>query len=340
MHQAVLEWAEAAGRDLPWRRTRDPWAVLVSEVMLAQTQVARVIPKWEAFLARWPTAGSCAGAPLGEVIAAWSGLGYNRRAVQLHRAAVEISRRFGGSVPADLAALLSLPGVGAYTGRAVLAFAFERPVGVVETNTARVLARAVAGRPLSPSEAQTQADSLVPPDRAWAWNQALLDLGATVCTTRRPACPTCPLGSTAGGSRICRWARSPGQEDPARGSAGTSGAQARFEGSNRQGRGRLLAALAADDGAKSARAMSTGTGSNGEPGTREIPPAGLAAAAGWPHDPARALEAALGLVRDGLAELAPDGTLRLARSADRSGIRHTDALTQIGVDRLRTPSRG
>jgi A/G-specific adenine glycosylase len=299
MQAAVLGWAEVAGRDLPWRRTRDPWAVLVSEFMLAQTQAARVIPKWESFMARWPTARSCARAPLAGVITAWSGLGYNRRALQLHRAAGLITSRHGGTVPGDLPALTALPGVGAYTARAVLAFAFERPVGVVETNTARVLARAVAGRPLSRAEAQREADRLIPPGQAWAWNQALLDLGATVCTARRPSCGTCPLGAGTARGRPCRWARSPGTEDPARGSAGTSRPQSRFEGSTRQGRGRLLAALTAEPA----------SAGGGTPTT--IPPAALAAAAGWPDDPARALEAARSLVDDGLAAMGRDGALCL-----------------------------
>ncbi len=298
---AVLAWAEQAGRDLPWRRTRDPWAILVSEVMLAQTQVARVIPKWEAFLATWPDADSCARAQVGEVIAAWSGLGYNRRAVQLHRAANLINARHAGSVPADLAALTSLPGIGPYTARAVLAFAYEHPVGVVETNTARVLARALAGRRLSGREAQALADSLVPAGRAWAWNQALLDLGASRCTALRPACGACPLGPAGPGTPVCRWARMPSESDPAVGSAGTSRSQSPFEGSDRQGRGRLLALL-----------TSGAEGAGGEqPGPRHVGPDALAAAAGWPHDPARALAAAHRLVADGLAEMAADGTLYL-----------------------------
>jgi A/G-specific adenine glycosylase len=292
---AVLQWAAQAGRDLPWRRTRDPWAVLVSEVMLAQTQAARVIPRWQEFMARWPTAGSCARAPVAAVIAAWSGLGYNRRAVLLHRAAGLISIQPGGAVPADLAALTALPGVGPYTARAVLAFAYDQQVGVVDTNTARVLARAVAGRALSPAEAQSQADSLVPPGRAWAWNQALLDLGATVCTARRPSCGACPLGVGAPGRQLCRWARSGATGDPAVGSAGTSRPQSRFEGSNRQGRGRLLAALAGAPAGSSFR----------------ISAAALPGAAGWPDDPERALDAARRLVEDGLAQMAPDGTLSL-----------------------------
>ena len=299
---AVLAWGETARRDLPWRRTRDAWAVLVSEIMLAQTQVARVVPKWEAFLARWPDAAACARAPVGEVIAAWTGLGYNRRAVFVHRAATAITARHGGTVPADLEGLTSLPGVGAYTGRAVLAFAFEQPVGVVDTNAARVLARAVAGRTLATGEAQARADALVPPGRAWDWNQAMLDLGATVCTARRPACDACPLGpQTTSAEALCAWARC-GGPDPAVGSAGTSRPQSRFDGSDRQGRGRLLARLAAPSG--------------GPIGRQD-----LAAAAGWPHHAARALAAAESLVADGLAEMAPDGTLALPAGR---GIGHTD----------------
>jgi A/G-specific adenine glycosylase len=330
IRKAVLQWAEVAGRDLPWRRTRDPWAVLVSEVMLAQTQVTRVIPKWVEFLARWPDAGSCARAPRADVIAAWSGLGYNRRAVQLHRAAGLIITRHGGSVPADLSALTALPGVGPYTARAVLTFAYERPVGVVDTNAARVLARAVAGRPLLGAEVQAHADRLVPTDGAWAWNQAVLDLGATVCTARRPACGSCPLGPVAHRAPKCRWARSPGMEDPARGSAATSRPQSGFEGSNRQGRGRLLAAFAA----LAAEPVVRG---GARRSAVEISPAGLATAAGWPDDPVRALEVARSLVEDGLVEVTPDGMLRLP---PHSGIGHTDGRRQFDVDRLTTPSRG
>jgi A/G-specific adenine glycosylase len=276
--------------------------VLVSELMLAQTQVVRVVPKWEAFLARWPDPPSCARAPLADVIGAWAGLGYNRRAVWLHRSAVIITERHDGRVPSDLTGLTSLPGVGDYTARAVLAFSFEQPVGVVDTNAARVLARAVTGRTLTPAEAQLEADGLVPAGQAWAWNQAMLDLGAGLCTSRRPACTECPLGAGAGHTRLCRWARS-GGPDPAVGSAGTSRAQSRFAGSDRQGRGRLLARLTA------AQAGSLeGAGSHA---AIEIGPHELAAGAGWPHDRQRALMAAMSLVDDGLAALTEDGSLRL-----------------------------
>jgi A/G-specific adenine glycosylase len=295
LQAAVLAWGRQARRPLPWRATRDPWAVLVSEIMLAQTQAARVIPKWEAFMVRWPNPGACAAAPAREVIAAWAGLGYNRRALLLHRAAAIISERYGGSVPRELHALMALPGVGPYTARAVLAFAFERPVGVLDTNAARVLARAVAGRPLDGQHAQGLVDSLVPRRRSWEWNQAVLDLGALVCTSRRPACRCCPLGPTAHRAALCSWART-GGPDPAAGSAGTSRPQSRFDGSDRQGRGRLVAALV------------TAQARNGPGG---VPPASIATEAGWPDDVPRAAAMARGLVADGLAVFDEDGTLRL-----------------------------
>jgi len=143
-------------RDLPWRRTRDPWAILVSEVMLQQTQALRVIPKWEAFIAAYPAPAACAEASLGDVLRLWQGLGYPRRARNLHAAARQISEV--GEFPATLDALLRLPGVGNYTARAVLAFAYEADVAVVDTNIGRVLAR-VAGHSLSPREVQAVADS-------------------------------------------------------------------------------------------------------------------------------------------------------------------------------------
>ncbi|MGH9083791.1 MAG: A/G-specific adenine glycosylase, partial [Acidimicrobiales bacterium] len=261
-------------RDLPWRRTRDPWRVLVSETMLQQTQVARVLGPYRVFVARFPTPAACAGAPAGEVVRAWAGLGYNRRALHLHAAASACVERHCGAVPASLDELRALPGVGAYTSRAVLAFAFEVPVGVVDTNAARVLARAVAGRALRPAEAQALADRLVPPRRAWAHNQAMLDVGAGYCTSRGPACGSCPL------RRRCKWGGGGrAGPDPAAGSAGTSRPQSPFAGSARQGRGRLVAAL--------------------RTGPVAVPD--LAAAAGWPGEPVRARRAAEALVAEGLA---------------------------------------
>ena len=235
---AVLGWGLPRLRDLPWRTTRDPWAILVAEVMLQQTQAERVVPKWRAFLADYPTPQACAVASLGDVLRLWQGLGYPRRARNLHDAAAEIVVRHGGDVPDDLDALRALPGVGAYTARAVRVFAFERDDAVVETNIARLLAR-VAGERLTTTRVQAMADRLVPPGGGWAWNQVVMDLGATVCRPM-PRCAQCPV------SARCGWHhRGHPEPDPAVGSAGVSTAQPPYAGSARQARGRVLHALAA-----------------------------------------------------------------------------------------------
>jgi A/G-specific adenine glycosylase len=223
-----------------------------------------------------------------DLVTAWAGLGYNRRAVNLHRCAVVVTQQHGGVVPADLAGLLALPGIGPYTARAILAFAHEVDgIGVLDTNAARVLAR-WAGRPLARAEAQRAADDAVPPGRSWAWNQAMLDLGATVCRARAPSCDVCPAASASASACAWRLAGNP-EPDPAVGSAGVSGGQSRFEGSDRQGRGRLVAAL------------------------RLGPVAGteVARLAGWPDDPARAERVAASLVTDGLAVRTVAGDLSL-----------------------------
>ncbi len=279
LRRSVLRLA-ADLRPLPWRRSRDPWAVLVSEVMLQQTQAGRVVAPFLAFMERFPTVPSCARADAGDVLVAWAGLGYNRRAVALHRAARTVVERFGGAVPDDLEHLGSLPGLGPYTARAVLAFAFERHVAVVDVNVSRVLARAVAGRPLATRAAQDLADSLVPRGRSWEWNQAIMELGASLCTARAPRCDSCPLRSR------CRWAAAGcPPPDP----AGPRTHQAAFGGSDRQGRGRLVAALRRGP----------------------VRPSEVAAACGWPEDPSRARQVADGLVADGLSRLARGGTLVL-----------------------------
>jgi len=264
---------------------------LVAETMLCQTQVSRVAERYGAFLERYPTPAACSAAPVGAVVAEWVGLGYNRRAVQLHAAATVVVTRHGGAVPADLDALRQLPGVGPYTARAVLAFAFERDVGVVDTNAARSLARAVAGRRLSASEAQAAADALVPPGQGWAWNQTMLDFGSGICRSRLPRCPQCPV------AEHCAWARAGHpQPDPAVASVGTARAQSAFSGSDRQGRGRLVAALRHGP----------------------LPPGAAAAAAGWPGDAERAARVVSGLVADGLVERGADGSLCLPGGAPRS----------------------
>ncbi|MFP4512406.1 MAG: A/G-specific adenine glycosylase [Acidimicrobiales bacterium] len=281
--QRVIDWGHRHLSDLPWRRTRDPWAVLVSEVMAQQTQVARVVPKWAAFLDRWPDPASCAAARLGEVLELWSGLGYPRRARHLHRAAGLIVDRHGGAVPEDRDALLALPGVGPYTASAVLAFAFEHDVGVVDTNIARVLAR-WHGHRLTANQARAAAAAAVPDGHGWWWNQTLMHLGSTICGPREPRCDECPAEA------CCTW-RTAGNPppDPATGSALVSGRQAPFAGSDRQARGRLLAAVA--DAA--------------------VPADDVARAAGLPSDPARAERVARSLVADGLIARDADGALRL-----------------------------
>jgi A/G-specific adenine glycosylase len=289
MGRLIAEWGTGIGGgsrrpELPWRSTRDPWAVLVSEVMAQQTQVSRVVPAYRLFLQRFPTPTACAEASLGEVLRAWQGLGYNRRALNLHRAATAMVADHRGEVPGTLRSLLALPGVGAYTARAVLAFAFEADVGVVDTNAGRVLARAAAGRSIRPGDAQRLVDEMVPPGEAWAFGQALLDLGASVCTASGPRCGQCPL---VGG---CRWEAS-GLDgpDPAVGSAGVSTAQSTFVGSDRQGRGRLIDRL--------------------RQGT--VAPDQVAGAAGWPEDPERAERVVLGLLGEGLIVRDSAGELSL-----------------------------
>lgn len=235
---AVLDWGVPRLRQLPWRQTRDPWEILVSEVMLQQTQVDRVIPKWRAFLDRFPTAASCAHAPLADVLRLWQGLGYPRRARNLHNAARMIADQLNerGRFPQDLDELMALPGVGPYTARAVLVFAFEQDAAVVDTNIARIFARLTSSR-LTPRQVQRLADDYLPMGRSWDWNQSLMDLGAAFCRPV-PLCSQCPLRST------CRWSNAPaGSPDPATGSAGVSVRQTPFEGSDRQARGRLMKAL-------------------------------------------------------------------------------------------------
>ncbi|MEZ7962593.1 MAG: A/G-specific adenine glycosylase [Ilumatobacter sp.] len=233
---AVLAWGLPRMRDLPWRNERDPWRILVAEVMLQQTQVERVIPKWVAFLDAFPTPRECAAAPLGDVLRLWQGLGYPRRARNLQATAAVVVEHHDGLLPDGLEDLLVLPGIGPYTARAVLAFAFERDVAVVDTNIARILAR-TAGERLTPKAAQERADAAVPLGDGWAWNQVIMDLGAGLCRPT-PICAECPLVAS------CAWSAAGRPDpDPAIGSAGVSGKQARFEGSRRQARGKVLKAL-------------------------------------------------------------------------------------------------
>jgi A/G-specific adenine glycosylase len=200
--ERLLAWYAAEGRaHLPWRHTRDPYAVLVSEVMLQQTQVERVLPKYREWMARFPTLAALAAASAGEAIQAWAGLGYNSRAVRLHTIARQAVVEYGGALPGTLDGLLALKGIGRYTAGAVVCFAFGLPVATVDTNIRRVLWRVFRG--IEPAEwpageratraALGLAQWALPPERAYDWQQALMDLGATVCASRRPLCEHCPL---------------------------------------------------------------------------------------------------------------------------------------------------
>jgi A/G-specific adenine glycosylase len=217
---AVLAWYDDVARDLPWRRTDDPYAILVSEVMLQQTQVARVVPRFEAWIDRWPTPEALAAADRRDVLAAWVGLGYNTRAVRLQDACTVVAR---DGWPADARGLRALPGIGPYTAAAVASFAFGERVAAVDTNVVRISGRLGLGDP----------DELLPDDdRAPTWNQAAMELGAVVCRARSADCPRCPAA---------RWCRSAGRVVvPPRAAAGS---RVRFEDTDRFVRGRIVAAL-------------------------------------------------------------------------------------------------
>jgi A/G-specific adenine glycosylase len=234
----LLEWYAANHRDFPWRHTRDPYAVLVSEVMLQQTQASRVAERFQAFLERFPTAAALSSAPDAQVLATWSGLGYNRRALALKRAASQVTN---SGWPRTVAGLEELAGIGPYTARAVASLAFGIPTGVVDTNVRRWLVRRFGLDPLgadgAPRSLQGLADALAtassaPPGtyEVASWTHATMEFGAAVCTSRRPACPTCPI------ARGC----------PSRGRAGKVPVprQARFAGSSRARRGAILRYLA------------------------------------------------------------------------------------------------
>jgi A/G-specific adenine glycosylase len=241
IQRTLLDWYAREGRDLPWRRVRDPYAILVSELMLQQTQVDRVIPKWEAWLAQFPTIEALADAPASDVIRAWSGLGYNRRAINLQRLAQAVVAVHGGRVPDDVAELKALPGIGPYTAGAVAAFAHNRPVAMVDVNIRRLLHRLFVGAEvptyrIAEASIWALARAALPPGRSADWHQALMDLGATICRPR-PLCDRCPVRDW------CRaapeWATLPPDAPRPTKSQGT------WEGSNRQYRGRILRALGA-----------------------------------------------------------------------------------------------
>jgi len=238
--EPVLDWFSRHARDLPWRGPgATPWSVLVSEIMLQQTPVARVVPVHLSWLARWPTPAALAAEPAGEAIRQWGRLGYPRRALRLHETASIVTARHGGSVPDDIDALRALPGIGSYTAAAVASFAFGQRHAVLDTNVRRVLARLVGGQPRprsTPSTAERRmAESLLPvePSVAARWSVAVMELGALVCSAASPRCAECPV------ARQCAWlaAGQPADQD------GAGRRTQRYDGTDRQCRGRLLAVL-------------------------------------------------------------------------------------------------
>ena len=220
---ALLAWYGSHLREIPWRRTTDPWAILVSEVMAQQTQVSRVIPKWRAFMDRFPDPSACAAASRAELLSMWSGLGYNSRAVRLHEAAARIAEHGWPTTPQGLQ---SLPGVGPYTAAAVACFAFGAQIPTIDTNLRRVLSR-WEGTALDGGDLRDAAEAALPHGMAADWNQAVMDLGASICAPREPVCGICP---------VTAWCLDPTVYSPPR-------PQGRFEGSAREARGAVIRTL-------------------------------------------------------------------------------------------------
>ncbi len=284
LHRPLLRWYAESARVLPWRAAdRTPWGVLVSEVMLQQTPVDRVVPAWSAWLARWPDPAALASDTPGEAVRLWGRLGYPRRALRLHAAATACVERFDGDVPATYDDLRSLPGVGDYTAAAVLAFAYGRRAVVLDTNVRRVLARLLDGsehpRPSVTVAERARAESVLPDDDTTAatWSVALMELGALVCSAASPDCDACPL------RRDCAWlaAGRPAYDGPAR-------PVQRFVGTDRHVRGRLMAVLREAEGPVAASQLD----------------------ATW-DDPVQRARALDSLVADGLVDPLPDGRFAL-----------------------------
>jgi A/G-specific adenine glycosylase len=280
LQRELLDWYARHQRDLPWRRESSPYRTVISEIMLQQTQVDRVVPAFEAFVQRFPSFEALAASSRADVIRAWAGLGYNRRAVHLHELARAVVERFGGELPADKATLLQLPGVGPYTAGAILSLAFGQDEPALDTNVRRVIGRYQADdRPASVAAA---AARLVPTGRASDWNQALMDLGATICLSRRPRCLVCPI--RAG----CLSAGRVDFAGPVDFKKSGARRQTAYEGSMRYYRGRFLDEL---------RALPAG-------GSAPLPElAARLAATGVAEPPAGWETVSRDLVRDGLAKI-------------------------------------
>jgi A/G-specific adenine glycosylase len=289
LHSPVLDWYEAEARELPWREPGCPaWPVLISEIMLQQTPVSRVLPVWQDWVRRWPTPADLAAAPAGEAIRHWGRLGYPRRALRLHEAARAIVAQHGGQVPSDHTDLLALPGIGTYTAAAVASFAFGQRHAVVDTNVRRVFARAVTGdaqaAPALTAAESRLAASLLPhrPSQAARWGVAVMELGALICTARAPRCADCPVQAQ------CRWQLNgaPAHTGPVRrGQA--------WAGTDRQIRGALLAVLRASAGPVDAAVLAA-----------EVPDSSL-------RDEFQRSRCLDGLVADGLVEPLSENRYRL-----------------------------
>ncbi|MEY2698695.1 MAG: hypothetical protein RL720_651 [Actinomycetota bacterium] len=284
MQQELIQWFETEGRDLPWRQPGfTPWGSLVSEFMLQQTPVSRVIPQLQEFLERWPTPHALAASPSGDAVRAWANLGYPRRALWLHACAVTIVEKYNGEVPTDVDALLSLPGVGPYTARAIAVFAFGAHEPVVDTNTRRVIARhnqgnADQGPPSTRRDLDAMAALLPSPELSPAFNAAIMELGALICTARNPLCEKCPI------ARTCAWKNAgyPEHVGPKK------IVQKKYEGSDRQARGAVMKIL------RESHRVVTG---------QELSEA-------W-SDSAQLGRAITGLLKDGLIELVADDSYQL-----------------------------
>lgn len=245
VQSALLDWFEQHRRDLPWRHTRDPYAIMVSEIMLQQTQVDRVLPYWREWMERWPDVHALAAAPVADVIRAWKGLGYNRRAVNLQRAAQAVANA-GGEFPGSVEGLLELPGIGPYTAGAIACFAYEQDVAFIDTNMRRVLHRIFVGVDIpKPTVKDKQmleiAAEVIPSGEGWTWNQAIMEFGAIHCTARKPICITCPVQQQCAAFPEI-------QEAIAENSKAPKAKSIPFEQTNRYFRGRMMDYLRSHEG--------------------------------------------------------------------------------------------
>lgn len=284
LYPVLISWFNEHGRDLPWRRTTDAWAILVCEVMSQQTPVSRVLPTWEYWMERWPTPGDLAASSPTEVLLAWDKMGYPRRAMRLLECARTVTEVYDGVLPRTRDELLALPGIGSYTADAIIAFAYHERSVVLDTNIRRVLARwhgEALPRPTQTRAEVVRADTFVPenPNEAWQWNAAIMELGALMCTARNPRCESCPFTS------VCQWFQAGKPADE----FATKRKPQGFAGTNRQARGQIMAILR-DESSPS------------------LSPAALMLASGLPKE--RFDPALTSLLDDGLA-VATDGLVSL-----------------------------